>query len=106
MNATVLVAGDVAMYYCFFVSVVFIFCYAILAKWWKTEFGRHLFFFMLVIALVFTYIASTKIFGRFTGWEWYRLILTLALGGVLTWRVWILIAVQIRNRSHAKFYED
>lgn len=90
--------GDLAVYYCAAVSVLFIVAYSILAKWWKSDFGKHLFFFMLTVASTFVYWIVVRIFGRFPGWEWFRLGLMLALGVVLTWRVWILVKVQIKGR--------
>lgn len=91
--------GDFMIYYCAIVAVLFVVVYSVLARWWRTAFGQHLFSFMLVIALVFIYIVITKMFGRFDGWEYVRLALIGSLATVLTWRVWILLKVQIQNRK-------
>lgn len=90
--------GDWMIYYCAIVAILFVVVYSIFARWWKTSFGQHLFSFMAVIALVFIYIVITKIFGRFHGWEYVRLGLIGSLATVLTWRVCILLKVQLQNR--------
>lgn len=90
--------GDFMIYYCATVAVLFVVVYSTLARWWRTSFGQHLFFFMLVVSLIFVYIVITKVFGRFEGWEYVRLLLMLSLAAVLTWRVCILLRVQIEAR--------
>lgn len=77
---------------------LFVILYTVLAKWWKTQFGRHLFFFMLNMALIMDYALFALVYPDFEYRMHIRAVLLPALGLLTLQRVWILISVQIRKR--------
>ena len=84
---------------------VFVLAYSFLARWWRTEFGRHLFIFMLVIALIMNDSTIRFIFGNYPGRLYVSAVLFAGLGLVIAWRVFILFHVQWRERRHARWPE-
>jgi len=85
--------GNFFFYGTFFSYVVFLiaFCFS---HWWSTPMGRHVFFFMLVLAVVFGLGIASRVLGR----EWFdvhRAALTfwsfLATFLVGWWRVVLLL---------------
>lgn len=85
---------------------VFVLAYSFLARWWRTEFGRHLFIFMLVIALIMNDSTIRFIFGDYHGRLYVSAVLFAGLGLVIAWRVFILFHVQWRKRRYAYWPED
>lgn len=80
---------------------IFVVLYWVLAPWWRTPFGRHLFSFMFVIALVLNHGVVARIWETYAMSNWInpvRAILLWATAGVIFWRVGILLSVQFQNR--------
>ncbi len=74
---------------------IFVVMYAVVAPWWKTPFGRHMFFFMLAVALVLDNATAVLLWPDYPGKLFVRAILYPGLGLVLLWRVIILVDVQM-----------
>ncbi len=80
-------------------SNLFVIMYSLLARFWKAESGWHIFFFMLVVALILDHSAVMIIFPKYPGHLWVRAVLYPSLGIIIFWRVLILIRVQILGRE-------
>lgn len=82
-------------------ATVFILIYMLLAKWWKTPMGRHLFSFMLVIALVLNHGLVAISWDAYRASIWFNIVragLYWAVAAVIIWRVVILVHVQLQKR--------
>lgn len=79
-------------------SNLFVILYSVLARFWKTESGLHIFLFMLTVSLILDHSAIILVFGRYPGSAWVRAFLYPALGAIILWRVLILIRVQLLAR--------
>lgn len=81
---------------------MFVVLYTLLARWWKSEFGRHLFFFMLAEATLLDHGLIVGLFGEYPGVELMRAILLWGLAFVMAWRVYLLVKVQIITRRNRR----
>lgn len=81
----------------FLASWTFVIGYTILAPWWRSRMGRHLFSFGAMIAGLLTLIIVTGLLGHdYPGREYVRLTCYLVLA-VMLWRhVYLLVTTQIR----------
>lgn len=77
----------------------FVIGYSVLARWWRTEAGRHMWSFSLMIALLLTLIVGTGLLGHdYPGRVWVR-IGAYGLLAVMIWhRVALLVRLQVRRR--------
>lgn len=78
---------------------LFILLYSILARFWRSVDGWHIFSFMGVIALILNHASLLIVIGRYPGADVVRAVLYPALGLVIFWRVIILLRVQIEKRA-------
>ena len=92
---SVLVAVMVGL--CFTAAWAFVIGYTILAPWWRTRMGRHLFSFGAMVAGLLTLILVTTLLGHdFPGRPWVRLCAYGVLA-VMLWRhVWMLVTSQTK----------
>jgi hypothetical protein len=94
--------GSASFFIAAIVATVFIVLYPLLAPFYRSEAGWHIFSFMVVVALLLDHGSATLIFGQYPGREWVRGIGFPLLAIVLTWRVLILIRVQLLRRKMLK----
>lgn len=92
--------GDFLAVLAFAGTVLFVILYAILAPWWRSAHGRNVMLLMGVLALLFTLIAGTVLFGV----EWpfrpaIRVIIFGLVGLAIWWRIVLLIKDQISGRK-------
>lgn len=90
------VLGTVGIYLSAVMATVGLVGYAMLARFWRSRGGWHVFWFMLVLAWVLDLAALRNLIG-FPAWlEWLRLG-TFAVGMpvVLGWRCWIIFDLQL-----------
>lgn len=80
---------------------IFLILYTVLARWWRNPMGRHLFSFMLVMALALNYIVVQLVWPEAPYRMHVRFFLYLALASVIWWRIIILINVQLRGKRGA-----
>ena len=76
---------------------VFVAGYSALAKWWRSEVGRHMWSFGAMVALLLTLIIVTRVLGRdYPGRDAVR----IGCYGLLTFMVWhqvvLLFRIQVR----------
>lgn len=81
---------------------LFVVCYQILAKWWTNEFGRHLFAVAAAESLVLDHGVVSIFLGDYPGRLLIQVILYGILSSVMTWRLYLLLKVQVikRFRTH------
>lgn len=91
--------GDWAYWLCLIGANFFVIAYALLAKWWKKQMGRNLFFFMLVLALVLDHALIYRLVGEYRGRVFVRAFLNVSAAVVVWWRVVLFIRVQILKRK-------
>jgi len=77
-------------------SWIFPVLYTVLAPWWRSPTGRHLFSFAMMIAVIFAVIMLPKVFGDYTGRNMVRLSSYTAMTVILWRHVWLLIATQLK----------
>lgn len=80
---------------------IFVVLYSVLAPWWRTPFGRHLFSFMFVIALVLNHVVVIRVWDAYARSGWVnpvRAVLLWSVAAVIFWRIAILLSVQWKNR--------
>lgn len=77
----------------------FVIGYSLLARWWRTEVGRHMWTWGAMVALLLTLIIVTHLLGRdYPGHDAVR-IGCYGLLAVMIWRqVVLLVRLQIRRR--------
>lgn len=94
----------------YFIAVVganlFVILYSVLARFWKSGSGWHIFSFMVVIALILNHSAISIYFPFYPGREVVRAILYPLLAVVIFWRVVILLFVQIEMRRRRSLTDD
>jgi hypothetical protein len=82
----------------YFVAVVganlFVILYLVLARFWRSGSGWHIFSFMVVIALILNHSVVSIYFPHYPGRDVVRAILYPLLAAVIFWRVVILLFVQ------------
>ena len=98
MNPILDTVGDIGFTLATVGANLFVILYSILARFWRTESGLHIFSFMLVVALIMDNAAVLLNFGPYPGALWVRAVLYPALGTVIFWRVFILVRVQVAYR--------
>lgn len=86
-----------AIWASFIASWLFVIGYTILAPWWRTRMGRHLFSFGAMTAGLLTLIIVTALLGRdYPGRAFVRLACYLVLAVVLWRHVYMLVTAQLR----------
>lgn len=80
----------------------FVVLYHLLADWRATRMGRHVMAFMAVCAGTMTYVVASILIGHAPGRDWARLFVYAALGGVVWWRIALLISEQLHARRDAQ----
>ncbi|HEY3683479.1 MAG TPA: hypothetical protein VGL93_10590 [Streptosporangiaceae bacterium] len=82
---------------------VFVLGYGVLAPWWRSDVGRHLWTWGLMVALLLTMIVVTQLLGRdYAGREGVR-VAAYSLLTVMIWRhVALLARLQLRRRTRGR----
>lgn len=80
-------------------AVVFVVLFATLAPWRRTQMGRHMMSFMVVLMIILLYIVFAPALGPLSSTTrgWVRVASFGSLGVVLWWRVYLLIGAQADN---------
>lgn len=83
-------------------ALAFIVLYTVLANWWQTKAGRHLF----ALTLGLFALGSLSILRRVVGeWEYYDVMVTV-IYGVLAWELWrrvlLLFQAQLPHRKKTR----
>ncbi len=93
----------IAYYVCTFGALSFVVLYGALAPWWKTAIGRHMMAFMGVLAGILLYGTIVPLLGLSPVERlWSRVVAFILFGGVVWWRVGLLLAVQIENLRYLR----
>lgn len=94
--------GDVLFIVSAVLADVFVVAYHFLAPWWKTAVGRNLQAFMVTAALLLD-LSCVRIFSNASlneSWfAMFRIAIGLITGVVVGWRLWLLIHIQLIERS-------
>jgi hypothetical protein len=74
--------------------------YAVLARFWRSRGGWHVFWYMLMVSWVLDLAVIRNLFGDAPWFAWLRAG-TFAVGMplVLAWRSWIIFDLQLRRRT-------
>ena len=84
-------------------AVMFVVLYLILARFWESESGWHIFSFMTTVALILIHSSIGVYFPNYPGRDVVRAFLYPVLAAIIFWRVAILIRVQVlvyyKNKS-------
>jgi cytochrome bd-type quinol oxidase subunit 2 len=92
---TILVIAD------FIASLAFCVTYHVLARWWKTEFGKSLMIYQILMTLTLGLAIPRIIFGISSSiFEWARLIVFAVLPIAVVWRMVIMIKAQRKASEH------
>jgi len=67
--------------------------------WWRSEMGRHLLYYMAVMALVLDLGVIRIVFGDSWWFALLRLITFIGVPAVMTQRLWLQIKAQRASRS-------
>jgi hypothetical protein len=91
--------GDVAVFVGAAAATVFVIAYQLVARWWRSEEGRHLMSFTGVIALALDYSAWRVLTAQIRplpiSVEVIRTLIFCAIAVLMVWRCWILGRRQI-----------
>jgi hypothetical protein len=105
MNSWVQVAGSVLVVVTALIAIACVVAQALLARWWETPGGRHVFAFQSVLAACLSLWAIRLLFP---GGDWFlipRLVAFALVPLVLAWRLRIIIqtwrrARRLRQETH------
>jgi hypothetical protein len=86
--------GDAGYFAAVVGANLFVILYSLLARFWKSASGWHIFSFMVVIALILDHSVIGLFFPGYPGRSVIRAILYPGLAAVIFWRVVILVNVQ------------
>jgi hypothetical protein len=96
--------GSVLLVVCAAEATAFVVLYAITARWWTSEFGRHVMALMFVLMLVLDLSVVRVYAGVSLEVPWFaalRLIVFALVPIVLGQRLWLLWKVQVRDRRRS-----
>lgn len=99
LNATMYAVGSVLVVASAVLALACVAAQAILARWWKTSFGRHVFAFQAVLAVCLTLWTLRLVMPDA---EWFvalRLSAFACVPVVLAWRLIIIVRTWHRQRS-------
>lgn len=99
------VALSVIMWAAAIASWTFPVLYSILAPWWRSETGRMMFGWSVLVGLLFVMIGLSRVLGHdYPGQDVVRLICYGALA-VMLWR-WVALLVRLQIRRRAKSQDE
>lgn len=85
------------------IATIGFFGFALLARFWTSRGGWHVFWYMLVIAALLDLSVIRLAFGDATWFAWLRAgILAVGLPLVLGWRSWIIFDLQLFHRPRRR----
>ena len=97
------VIGMVAYYICTLGALSFVVLYGALAPWWRTVIGRHMMTFMAVLAGILLYGTVVPLLGLSLEQRlWSRVIAYILFGGVVWWRVGLMVVLQVENLRNTR----
>ena len=82
-------------------AVLFVVLYLILARFWESEAGWHIFSFMTTVAMILIHSSIGVYFPNYPGRDVVRAILYPVLAAIIFWRVVILVRVQLLSQLRA-----
>jgi len=92
--------GDVALYACAAVGLVFILTYWVSAKWWRSREGRNIMALSVCIVAILLLNSSARYLGQdYTFRPWARLLVYLATLFVVVQRIRWLVRAQVTKRK-------
>lgn len=95
--------GTIGVYLSAAISTVGLAGYALLARFWRSRGGWHVFWFMLMISWVLDLIVVRNVFGDADWFAWLRAAtFTVGMPLVLGWRSWIIFDLQLRHRHRER----
>lgn len=84
-------------------STLFVLVYGVIAPWWRSREGVHLFGFTLTIALLLDLSLVLRLTGQFRGIRIIALAIFLSIAGFMWQRFYLLAtAQQLRRRVHIR----
>lgn len=86
-------------------AIVFLVIYSVVARWWRTWWGRQIFSFMAVIGGSLIFGAVRLVFGDYPGINYVRPIAFVSLAGVIWWLVGVLVYYQIIRRGRSVVHD-
>ncbi len=91
--------GDWAFFGAAIASLLFVLVYLTIAPWWETSTGRNIMAVMGTVAIAFGYFAWVILAGGVPdGFYPVRALLFTGIALSISWRVWMLIRVQLRRK--------
>ena len=102
---TPILLGTVGVYLSAFLSTAAFVAYASTARFWQSQGGWHVFWYMLMISWALDLAVVRALFGDAPWFAWLRAG-TFAVGmpAVLAWRFWIIFDLQSRHREPTVAY--
>lgn len=99
MTLTPQLLGTIGVYLSAAISTAGLVGFAVLARFWRSRGGWHVFWYMLMISWVLDLVAVRNLLGDAPWFAWVRAA-TFAVGMplVLAWRSWIIFDLQLRQR--------
>lgn len=93
------VVGTIGLFLSVAIATTGFLAFALMARFWTSRGGWHVFWYMLVIGWVLDLAAISHLFREHLWFDWLR-TLSFALGMpvVLAWRFWIIFDLQLLRR--------
>ncbi|MEV0830909.1 MULTISPECIES: hypothetical protein [Streptosporangiaceae] len=98
------VAGSALVVASALLAVACVVAQALLARWWQTPSGRHVFVFQGVLAACLSLWAARLFFPDGDWWQFARLVAFAGVPVVLAWRLQIIIRTW-RSKRHERAKE-
>lgn len=92
--------GTLGVYASAIISTIGFIGFALLARFWTSRGGWHVFWFMAVIAAVLDLIVLRYLFGDTNWFAWLRTgVFAVGMPIVLGWRTWLIFDAQLFRRD-------
>lgn len=93
--------GTIGVYLSALISTVGFVAFTVLARFWRSRGGWHVFWYMLMITWVLDLVVVRSLVGDSPWFAWLRAA-SFAIGMplVLAWRSWIIFDLQLMRRLH------
>jgi|SRR5712691_8923478 len=99
----ILLLGSILLWFSALVTTSFVVLYGSFSTWWKHEMGRHIFTSMFATAAVLD-LSIIRLLIKDSGiFVAIRLIVFAFYTITMTWRLWILIRVQLLGRRNEEY---
>lgn len=100
--------GTIGIYLSAVMSSVGFVAFAMLARFWRSRGGWHVFWYMLMISWVLDLTSISHLLGDSPWFAWVRTVtFTVGMPVVLAWRSWIIFDLQLwRLRRERRAYRE